>query len=556
MSRAPSLQYTGLPRAIALFVFVFMAFAPPVTLWYAGNIRAAETLKTEARMLSVTVSRVIGRQPEYWNLTPERLAFIIRDVMPQGRFLTVADRNTTILSLGEPPENPVISSTQDLFDRDDAVGVLTLQGSLRVLLVDTIATALLSLSCSLIITILLWRNVLWVMRQTALQVEESREQFQKLTELSNDGYWAMDAGLRFTTLSSGMDKIGLGMDTAGGRALAELAFTQKSESFERLSREIENREVFHREQVSLESGEQTHWILLSGEPLFDGASRFLGYQGTATDVTEHVRMQEALVQSEKLASVGQLAAGMAHEINNPLGGVLQSIQVIQRRLDFARQANLDAADRVGCSLNMIRAYLEDRNIMDMLDNINQSGKRAAKIVSTMLEFSRKSTEYKTQEDMLKILDDALELSGKYFRQDGEHAFKNVEIVKEYREDSILVFGSKTELEQVLVNIMKNAIQAMYGKSYGEDRPRLVLRAFQRDGNAFIEIEDNGPGMDAAVKNHIFDPFYTTKQPGQGTGLGLSVSYYIITHNHMGSIEVDSTPGKGTTFTIRVPLTQD
>lgn len=551
MNSIPPISYAGLPRIIALYVFVFMAVAPPLAVWYIESERSVQSLETEARILSVTVSRLIARNPGYWNLTPERLAYVIRGVMPPGRHLDISDEaRVTVLSVGEPPGAPVISSSQRLFDRDEAVGTLTLRGTLHDVLVDTVVTAVFSLAFSLGITIVLWRRVLLAMREAALRVQESRERFQRLTELSSDGYWTMDAQLRFTVLSGGMERIGLGMDAAGGRQLQELPFSGNPEPLVRLCDALAGRAVFQHEPLCLETGGQTHWILLSGEPLYDHKGVFLGYHGTATDVSERIRMQDVLVQSEKLASVGQLAAGMAHEINNPLGGILQSVQVIQRRLEPQRQPNLDAAREVGCDVDAVRAYLAQRRILEMLENIESAGRKAAKVVAHLLEFSRKSSESRAREDLVRIMDEAMAACS---RQGGGDLLREVEIVKDYRDGALPVLGSRGELEQVLVSIIKNAAQAMRGKNYGEGRPRLTLRAFEREGSAFLEIEDNGPGMDAAVRKHVFDPFFTTKRPGEGTGLGLSVAYYIVTHNHEGGMAVESTPGEGTTFTVRIPL---
>jgi len=554
MNSITPISYAGLPRIIALYVFVFMAVAPPLAVWYIESERSVQSLETEARILSVTVSRVIARNPGYWNLIPERLAYVIRDVMPPGRHLDISDESrTTVLSVGEPPGAPVISCSQRLFDRDEVVGTLTLRGTLRDVLVETVVTAVLSLVFSLGTTFVLWRRVLLVMREAALHVQQSRERFQRLTELSNDGYWTMDAGLRFTALSGGMERIGLGMDAAGGRQLQEIPFSGNPAPLARLCEALRSRAVFQHEPLCLDAAGQIHWILLSGEPLYDHAGVFLGYHGTATDVSERIRMQDALVQSEKLASVGQLAAGMAHEINNPLGGILQSVQVIQRRLDPQRQPNLDAAREVGCGIDSVRAYLAQRRILEMLDNIDGAGRKAAKVVAHLLEFSRKSSENRTREDLIRIMDDAVAVCGVWSVQGGGDLLRDVEIVKDYRNSALPVLGSRGELEQVLVIIIKNAAQAMQGKSYGERRPRLTLRAFEREGSAFLEIEDNGPGMDAAVRKHVFDPFFTTKRPGEGTGLGLSVAYYIVTNNHEGGMAVESTPGEGTTFTVRIPL---
>ncbi len=113
-----------------------------------------------------------------------------------------------------------------------------------------------------------------------------------------------------------------------------------------------------------------------------------------------------------------------------------------------------------------------------------------------------------------------------------------------------------EISQVVLNLLKNAAQAMGGRRGRDEAPRIILRT-RRDGDmARIEVEDNGPGMDETIRERIFEPFFTTKGPGAGTGLGLSVSYFIITENHGGELTVESLPGHGTTFIIRLPLERE
>ena len=115
--------------------------------------------------------------------------------------------------------------------------------------------------------------------------------------------------------------------------------------------------------------------------------------------------------------------------------------------------------------------------------------------------------------------------------------------------------TETEIEQVFLNILRNAAQAMAEATPPVEDPRIAVRVLRVEDRVRIEIEDNGPGMAPEVSRRIFEPFFTTKPPGQGTGLGLSVSYFIITKSHGGSMDVESTPGKGTCFRIELPLKQ-
>jgi PAS domain S-box-containing protein len=271
------------------------------------------------------------------------------------------------------------------------------------------------------------------------------------------------------------------------------------------------------------------------------------------DVTERVRMEEMMIQTEKVMSVGGLAAGMAHEINNPLGGILQSVQVIIRRLSANVAASAEAAEEAGCSLDKVQSFLDKRGIPVMLEGIRQSAERAAKIVANMLEFSRKTDASMAFVNIADIMEKAVELSSKDYDLKKKYDFKRIELIWDTDPALPLVQCSPTQIEQVLMNLLRNAAQAMSGSKV--EFPRITLRTRKEGGFARIEIEDNGPGMDEAVRRKVFEPFFSTKPPGEGTGLGLSVSFFIITNNHSGSITVESEPGRGTKFIIKLPVTQ-
>jgi signal transduction histidine kinase len=167
----------------------------------------------------------------------------------------------------------------------------------------------------------------------------------------------------------------------------------------------------------------------------------------------------------------------------------------------------------------------------------------------MLKFSRLSKRTHEGQNLAEVVDAALELSESDYDLNRKYDFRRVRITRLYDPSLPPVPCSAQELEQVVLNIVKNAAQAM-GAMHG---PALTVTLRREDANAVIEIGDNGPGMDESVRKRIFDPFFTTKMQGEGTGLGLSVSYFIITQNHQGSIQVESAPGEGTTFIIRLPF---
>ncbi|WP_022669267.1 PAS domain-containing sensor histidine kinase [Desulfospira joergensenii] len=275
------------------------------------------------------------------------------------------------------------------------------------------------------------------------------------------------------------------------------------------------------------------------------------------DVTDRVRIEEMMIQSEKMLSVGGLAAGMAHEINNPLAGMIQTANVMKSRLGgLDMPANLKIAEELGVSIEKIRAFMEKRSIFKMLDTINESGQRAAEIVENMLSFARKSNAVLSTHHPIQLMDRILELAATDYNMKKQYDFKTIKIVKKYEKDLPMISCEGAKIQQVLLNILRNGSQAM--QTAKTKFPRFILRIFSKGEPEMvnIEIEDNGPGMDEQTRLKVFDPFFTTKPVGEGTGLGLSVSYFIITKNHKGTMDVISEPGKGTNFIIRLPVDRE
>lgn len=269
------------------------------------------------------------------------------------------------------------------------------------------------------------------------------------------------------------------------------------------------------------------------------------------DISERIKIEEIMVQSEKMMSVGGLAAGMAHEINNPLAGILQNTQVIQNRLSKPLPANVAAAQKHGIDLERLQAYMEERGIFSMMDQVVSVGRRAAKIVDNMLSFSRKSESMLSNHLLPQMMEATLDLVRNDHHLKKQYDIRAMSIVQEMQADLPLVPCENSKIQQVFFNILKNGAEAM--SEAGTPSPGFVIQYFQEQNMACVEIRDNGPGMTEEVRKRIFEPFFTTKGVGIGTGLGLSVSYFIITENHKGKLLVESSPGKGTAFTIKLPF---
>ena len=330
-----------------------------------------------------------------------------------------------------------------------------------------------------------------------------------------------------------------------------LAFEPLKPYLPQLKQTVEQHTVAKIERVTWVKDDEARHYALTFYPLMGGAGR--GVVIRIDDITQRLSLEEMMVQSEKMLSVGGLAAGMAHEINNPLGAILHNVQNIRRRLSPELPKNLEQAEHIGIELETVNQYLVAREVPQLLDGIQQAGARAAKIVTHMLSFSRRSTRQMAPCDLPALIDQAVEIAGNDFDLAIGFDFKGQAIIRQFDPQLGPVPGTANELEQVLLNLLKNAAQAIHQREYDREPGRIILRTRLNPPWAEIQVEDNGIGMSESVRKRTFEPFFTTKEIGQGTGLGLSVSYFIITNNHKGQMEVQSTLGQGTCFTLRLPL---
>jgi len=236
------------------------------------------------------------------------------------------------------------------------------------------------------------------------------------------------------------------------------------------------------------------------------------------DVTEKRRLEATLAQSEKLAAVGQLAAGVAHEINNPLTAIIANAQILQRKLS-----------------------LDDEEMQDMVDLIIRAGDRAAQVVRNLLDFARKEQYEFAPTDLNETIRRALALA------QHELVARSIRLTFEPAENLPPILASHDHLQGVWLNLLLNAVDAI------DDQQGEVRVTTYRHGNEVrVTVADNGHGIPPGRISRIFEPFYTTKEPGRGTGLGLSVCHRIV-KQHGGHMLVDSQLGMGTEFTVVLPL---
>jgi signal transduction histidine kinase len=274
-------------------------------------------------------------------------------------------------------------------------------------------------------------------------------------------------------------------------------------------------------------------------------------------IAERNRMRAVLVQNEKLASIGLLSAGVAHEINNPLAFVANNLVVLERdckgllELITAYSAGdaalTQAAPEVSAKTRELAEQLDLPYVQDnlgrMLQRTREGIDRVSRIVHSLRGLARTDVPRYQDVRLPDLIDSSLEIIRGRFRPLGV-------VVEQKHDDNPVVPCVSTQISQVILNLLVNAHQAI--EAAKREGGKVTIRTERRHGEMLLEITDNGTGISSENLSRIFDPFFTTKDVGEGTGLGLSISHHIITA-HGGRIELDSAPGKGTCFRIYLPL---
>jgi PAS domain S-box-containing protein len=260
------------------------------------------------------------------------------------------------------------------------------------------------------------------------------------------------------------------------------------------------------------------------------------------------KTQELMVQQEKLASIGQLAAGVAHEINNPLGFLKSNHSVMEKYVSKAEtllQKIADSGIPEASKPIMEQLVKQIDKMKEILIESTEGYERIIRIVADLKTFSRLDQgEGFAEYDLNAGIESTLVVAW--------NEIKYVADVEKQLGNIPKIIARGNELNQVWLNLLVNAAQAIEGAKK-EVRGRIIIKTWEEKGYVMVSIKDNGPGIPESIRKKIFDPFFTTKEPGKGTGLGLSISYNIIVENHKGQIIVNTEPGQGTEFVVILPL---
>ncbi len=370
-----------------------------------------------------------------------------------------------------------------------------------------------------------------------LQVRQAEERNRQLLESSGDAVLLLDEAGRLLEANPVMERL-LGLDSSQlvGCSIKSLAPEEEHESMRKAHQELLARGSVRRENQSLRSarGERVSLDITASIQQV-GSSRRLLLVGH--DVTEKRRLEQQSIQNDRLASVGALAAGIAHEINNPIAYVLSNLGFLETWRD---ELERELAAVPGCPANISDLLLEAKEVVsESLDGC----KRIRDIVRDMRFFSHAPDESLAPVDVNASLDFVLRMAQSELK-------RTARLEKDYDHALPPVFGSESRLSQVFLNLVINAIQSMQPGS--PQRHTLRVRTACEGEQVRIDVSDTGHGIAPEVLPRIFDPFFTTKPAGAGTGLGLSISHSLI-QKMGGEMRVSSEQGAGTTFTLLLPL---
>jgi two-component system, NtrC family, sensor kinase len=355
--------------------------------------------------------------------------------------------------------------------------------------------------------------------EKAEELVRLKEFSENIIESVNVGILSVDFDGLISTWNSALEEIfGITRERALGRAVDEVLDRDLIDTIQNVTGEegwaLQDTRHIYKYNASTEDGRPLT-INMSLGPFEAARGVVTGTLVVIENVTERAQLEEQLLQREKLSSIGLLAAGVAHEVNTPLAGISSYAQMLLQQID-----GNDPKRR-------------------LLEKIHLQTLRASGIVNNLLNFSRTGDTQFREIDLNQVLDDTLQLLEPQLRN------ARLEIARNDGRDLPAAYGNASKLQQVFMNLILNARDAMPNGGRLSINTRLV------DTSLVVDFRDTGIGMAPEVIARIYDPFFTTKEVGQGTGLGLALSYGIL-QEHGGRIFVESRPGEGTHFTIKLP----
>ena len=357
------------------------------------------------------------------------------------------------------------------------------------------------------------------------QLRESEDKYRTIIENIDEGYYEIDLKGRFTFVNAAALTIfHFKTNKILGKHFSDFFLEKTAQSL---------KQVFIRIHKSNEDFKKMHWRFKEQDGVRHIESNIfikrskdntpIGFRGMLRDITERHKIQEQLAESQRLSSLGEMAAGIAHEINNPITGIITYGELLKDML-------MSSSEEYGYSNEIVR-----------------EGNRIAKIVKNLLAFARRDEVEKSANDIKEVITDSISLFKANLKKHG------VTIDVQIEDYLPMVLCSNSQIQQVVVNLMSNSIYALNEKYPNIEEIDKIIEVKVRNHHEYLRLtfKDHGPGIPKKARQRIFEPFFTTKRPDFGTGLGLSISYGII-KDHGGNIRVESKEDKWTKFTIDLP----
>ena len=505
-------SWQSIPRLIEGFggvlLVVILAVALPLFYFAIGWETHNEHLRTETEIYARQVSSLINRNPDMWKYETIRLEGLLAKQPEDHRLesLRILDlEGNIVMERRERIDWPLMTRSQPLMDSGVIVGFLEETASLRPLIVKTAALAVAGVGMTLLL-FLFFRVYPMSALRNALDMLSREKGLAKVTLRSiGDGVISTDPEDRVLIVNRMAERItGWTQPEAAGKPLGE---------------------VFRPEgDVLVDRNGFRHRIEAGTSPVLDESGRRVGTVLVFRDVTEKAQTEAAMINAQKLESLGVLAGGIAHEIRNPLSSINISISSIERTCGASEGLEPESRKKIDL----------------ILEQMKMAAAKMGTVVQRVMDYSKPFPPRKEIVDLNGVIEDAIRISMSTLRK------REIVVTTDLATDLPMCRADHQMIEQVLVNLITNACQAMDGL---EGTKHLEIASAVQDGRTVLRVSDSGPGVPPSLRDKIFDPFFTTRK--DGTGIGLSFSHRIVT-DHGGALCVGMSRWGGAEFRIELP----